>query len=81
MLITTVTLDAFALEVALRPVRKQAAGRGVSLWYHLRGNTDPEGSQLRSSRAHRGHPAICASFPGGAQPHRPEPHPARQFRA
>ncbi|HYB15373.1 MAG TPA: cation diffusion facilitator family transporter [Streptosporangiaceae bacterium] len=41
MLVTTVTLDAFALEVALRPVRKQAAGRGVALRYYLLRNTDP----------------------------------------
>ena len=41
VLVTTVTLDAFALEVAFRPVRKQAAERGVRLRYYLRGNTDP----------------------------------------
>ena len=37
----TVALDAFALEVALRPVREQAAGSGVSLPNHLRRSTDP----------------------------------------
>ena len=41
MLATTVTLDAFALEITLRPVRGQAARRGVSLRHYLRRSTDP----------------------------------------
>ncbi len=41
VLATTVALDAFALEVALRPVREQAARRGVSLRDCLRRSTDP----------------------------------------
>ena len=41
ILATTVTLDAFALEIALRPVRERAAGRGVSLRHYLRRSTDP----------------------------------------
>ena len=38
---TTVVLDAFALVVSLRPLRKQAAGRGISMWSHFRRSTDP----------------------------------------
>jgi cation diffusion facilitator family transporter len=41
VLVTTVVLDAFALEIGLRPVRKQAAARGISLWAHLGRSTDP----------------------------------------
>jgi cation diffusion facilitator family transporter len=41
VLVTTVVLDAFALEIGLRPVREQAAGRGVSLRDHLGQSTDP----------------------------------------
>jgi cation diffusion facilitator family transporter len=41
VLVTTVVLDAFALQVGLRPVREQAAGRGVSLRDYLRRSTDP----------------------------------------
>jgi len=41
VLATTVVLDAFALEIALRPVREQAAGRGVSLRDYLGRSTDP----------------------------------------
>ena len=38
---TTIALDAFALEIALRPLREQAAGRGISLRSYLRRSTDP----------------------------------------
>ena len=41
VLATTVVLDAFALEIGLRPVREQAADRGVSLRDYLRRSTDP----------------------------------------
>jgi divalent metal cation (Fe/Co/Zn/Cd) transporter len=41
VLATTVALDVFALEITLRPVREQAAGRGVSLGSYLRRSTDP----------------------------------------
>lgn len=41
VLVTTVVLDAFALEIGLRPVRKQAAGRGISLRDSLARSTDP----------------------------------------
>jgi cation diffusion facilitator family transporter len=41
VLVTTVVLDAFALEIGLRPAREQAAGRGVSLRDHLGQSTDP----------------------------------------
>jgi divalent metal cation (Fe/Co/Zn/Cd) transporter len=41
VLVTTVVLDAFALEIGLRPVRKQAAGRGISLRDYLGRSTDP----------------------------------------
>jgi divalent metal cation (Fe/Co/Zn/Cd) transporter len=41
VLVTTVVLDAFALEIGLRPVREQAAGRGVSLRDYMRRSTDP----------------------------------------
>ena len=40
-LVTTVALDAYALEIALRPVRERAARRGVSLRHYLRQSTDP----------------------------------------
>jgi hypothetical protein len=41
VLVTTVVLDAFALQIGLRPMRKQAAARGVSLRDHLGRSTDP----------------------------------------
>ena len=41
VLVTTVVLDAFALQVGLRPVREQAAGRGISLRDYLGRSTDP----------------------------------------
>ncbi len=41
VLAATVALDAFALEIALRPMRKQAAGHGVPLRAYLRRSTDP----------------------------------------
>jgi cation diffusion facilitator family transporter len=41
VLVTTVVLDACALEIGLRPVREQAAGRGLSLRDYLRRSTDP----------------------------------------
>jgi divalent metal cation (Fe/Co/Zn/Cd) transporter len=41
MLVTTVTLDALALEITLRPVHEQAARRVVSLRHYLRRSTDP----------------------------------------
>jgi divalent metal cation (Fe/Co/Zn/Cd) transporter len=41
VLVTTVVLDAFALEIGLRPVREQAAARGVSLRDYLGQSTDP----------------------------------------
>jgi cation diffusion facilitator family transporter len=41
VLATTVVLDAFALEIALRPLREQAAARGISLRSHLGRSTDP----------------------------------------
>lgn len=41
MLATTVALDAFALQIAVRPIREQAAGLGVSLRNYLRRSTDP----------------------------------------
>ena len=41
VLVTTVVLDAFALEVGLRPVREQAGRRGISLRAYLSRSTDP----------------------------------------
>jgi len=41
VLAVTVALDAFALEVALRPERERAAARGVSLRSYLYRSTDP----------------------------------------
>ncbi len=41
VLATTVALDAFALLVALKPVRQEAASRGISLRAHVRRSTDP----------------------------------------
>ena len=41
VLAATVALDAFVLPVALRPLRKQAAERGISLRDYLQRNTDP----------------------------------------
>ena len=37
----TVALDGFALETGLRPLRRQAAGRGISLRTLIRHSTDP----------------------------------------
>jgi cation diffusion facilitator family transporter len=41
VLAATVVLDGFALEVAVRPLLKQAAGRGISLRTQLQRSTDP----------------------------------------
>lgn len=41
VLVTTVVLDAFALQVGLRPVREQAARRSISLRDQLGRSTDP----------------------------------------
>jgi cation diffusion facilitator family transporter len=41
VLVTTVVLDGFALEIGLRPVREQAARRGISLRDQLGRSTDP----------------------------------------
>ena len=41
VLATTIALDAFALEIALRPLREQATGRGISLRSYLGRSTDP----------------------------------------
>ena len=41
VLATTIALDAFTLEIALRPLREQATGRGISLRSYLRRSTDP----------------------------------------
>jgi cation diffusion facilitator family transporter len=41
VLAATCALDAFAFEVAARPVRKRAAGRGLSLRTYLPRSTDP----------------------------------------
>lgn len=41
VLAATIALDAFALEIALRPVRERAAGRGISLRSYLGRSTDP----------------------------------------
>jgi cation diffusion facilitator family transporter len=41
VLVTTVVLDGFALEIGLRPVREQMARRGISLRNYLRQSTDP----------------------------------------
>jgi cation diffusion facilitator family transporter len=41
VLVTTVVLDAFALQIGLRPVRQQAAVGGASLRDHLGRSTDP----------------------------------------
>lgn len=41
VLAVTLALDAFALRIALRPLLREAAGRGVSLVTHVRWNTDP----------------------------------------
>jgi len=46
VLATTLALDAFALEVALRPLRKEAAARGISLRALLRRSTDPASKAL-----------------------------------
>ena len=41
VLAATIILEGFALLVALRPLRRQAAGRGISLRTHLLRSTDP----------------------------------------
>ena len=41
VLAATIALDAFALEIALRPVRERAAGRGIPLRSYLGRSTDP----------------------------------------
>ena len=41
VLAATIALDAFALEIALRPLRERAAGRGISLRSYLGRSTDP----------------------------------------
>jgi cation diffusion facilitator family transporter len=41
VLAVTIALDVFAVEVALRPLRRLAAGQGVSLRTHMRRSTDP----------------------------------------
>ena len=41
VLATTVVLDAFALLIALRPIRLEAAGRGISLRAQAQRSTDP----------------------------------------
>ena len=41
VLATTVALDAFALVIAFKPIRRQAAGRGISLRAQARRSTDP----------------------------------------
>jgi cation diffusion facilitator family transporter len=41
VLAVTMALDVFALEIALRPLRKQAATRGISLRSYLGRSTDP----------------------------------------
>ena len=41
VLAATIVLEGFALLVALRPLRRQAAGRGISLRTHLLRSTDP----------------------------------------
>ena len=41
VLATTVLLDSFALVIAVRPVRRQAAGSGISLRAQVRRSTDP----------------------------------------
>lgn len=43
VLAATITLDAVALEVALRPLRKEAAGHGLALLSHVKRSTDPAG--------------------------------------
>ena len=60
VLVTTVVLDAFALEIGLRPVRKQAAGRGVSLRDYLM--IAVPGSSARITRAACSPSVAC---PGG----------------
>jgi cation diffusion facilitator family transporter len=41
VLAATIALDAFALEIALRPLREKATGRGISLRSYLGRSTDP----------------------------------------
>ena len=41
VLAATIALEGFALAVALRPLLRQAAGRGISLRAHVLRNTDP----------------------------------------
>jgi cation diffusion facilitator family transporter len=41
VLAATIALDIFTVAVALRPLRRQAAARGISLRTHMRQSTDP----------------------------------------
>lgn len=41
VLAATIALDVFAVEVALRPLRRHAVRRGISLRSHIRRSTDP----------------------------------------
>jgi cation diffusion facilitator family transporter len=41
VLAATAALDAFALEIASRPLRRQMGGRGISLRTHMQRSTDP----------------------------------------
>ena len=47
VLAATVVLDVFALEVAVRPLLTQAAGRGISLRTHMQRSTDPAADYRR----------------------------------
>ena len=51
VLTATFVLDAIAFEVAFRPVRKQAADRGISIRMLVRRSTDPPRSQSPSAEA------------------------------
>ena len=51
VLATTIALDAFALEIALRPLRDQAAGRGISLRSYLGRRRIPPRPRSWSARA------------------------------
>jgi cation diffusion facilitator family transporter len=46
VLAITLSLDAVALEIALRPVRKRAAAKSVSLRVHLQRTTDPASATI-----------------------------------
>jgi len=41
VLVSTIVLDTFALVIAVRPLRRMAAGRGISLRAYARRSTDP----------------------------------------